>query len=240
MAAASRGAARLGAARAAAPAAALRLPRRRVHAPLPAPQPHSQQQRPPPPAAYNAGAYPGGGYEQPQPQAEAQKDLVARAFDFCGAAAMRFAAAAVARSTDVVCALAPDATPRPKVETAVKGALALLALALLKSVLSFVLVVGAAALALYTVTQVFAWDLTGAGRQPPPQQGGPRQQYGQQYGQQQAYGQPQYAWQQAYGQQQQQQQPPPPQGYGQQQQWYAPPGWPPRPSQGDVIDVSRG
>lgn len=68
---------------------------------------------------------------QPNPQ-----DLLERAFEFCGAAASRAAAAAVGRATDALQLLVPQSTPRPKVEAAVKGALALLALALVKSVLS--------------------------------------------------------------------------------------------------------
>ena len=51
--------------------------------------------------------------------------------------------------------LAPDSAPRRNIETAVKGGLALVGLAMLKSVLSVVLAVGAAALGLYTATQVF-------------------------------------------------------------------------------------
>lgn len=64
------------------------------------------------------------------------QDIITRTFEFCGTLANGFAAVAVRRATDVVAALAPDATPRQNVETAVKGGLALVALALLKSVLS--------------------------------------------------------------------------------------------------------
>ena len=49
---------------------------------------------------------------------------------------MRAGGAAVGRATDMLQALVPPSTPRAKVETAVKGALTLLALALVKSVLS--------------------------------------------------------------------------------------------------------
>jgi hypothetical protein len=64
------------------------------------------------------------------------QDLLERAFEFCGAACGSAASVAVARAADVLQALVPPSTPRSKVETAVKGALALLVLALVKGVLS--------------------------------------------------------------------------------------------------------
>jgi len=229
------------------------------------------------------------------------QDLVSRMFEFCSATASRAAAVAVGRAADVIQALVPDSTPRIKIETAVKGGLTLVALALLKSVLSVsafsgdcsgfrtcfvrkaewraqplgsppasshpptrhrnltlgprqvVLAVGAAALALYTVTQVFGWELIpGTSRPivqprsapptsewPSPPTGYPagwnQQGYGQQQQPQPNYGQPQY------GQ-------PQPQQQQQSAAWQWQPSFgdggpapsaPPMP-QGDVVDVWYG
>jgi hypothetical protein len=161
--------------------------------------------------------------------------------------AARVVDGAVGSLADVLQRVAPADAPRSKVETSVRGALALLLLALLKGVLSFVLVVGAAALAVYTATQVFGWTALSLGQgggdvnysaaavaqQQQQQPGGPR--YQQQYGQAGAHGDAAYGpapgqaftggapWQQQQQPQRQQQR----QGGGRA-----------RPmQQGDVVDV---
>jgi hypothetical protein len=72
----------------------------------------------------------------PAPGPAPRQDAFSRALAFAASAAATVATTAVARVTDVAAALVPDSVPRARVELAVKAGLMLLALAMLKSLLS--------------------------------------------------------------------------------------------------------